>query len=361
MMELKTILQNAIMLNFVVVFFVMLLGICGIIICFIRKKRKTNNIIDKFLCIISSLFIVFSVGTLIYVNVSGFKEKRIIENTNINYNAKELLCISGSWEATYYGVDTKNIVYERRGEALINIFYYNYFNDGDLLYEDLVAQYENFTKGKFESTYSDFKKFVDYTGPKMLSIDSGENPKELISVLDFREACMEYLPEDFWDDNQFTDEKIYEVCNAVIENRASVLSTNVAKDFNKEIDENNFYHLLEDEFSHEIQCLDTGEQVIDLDGVKYYLREEKVNYITGETRLCIYKIELDKFSYFLFGYLGWSKEKNIEYIGYSDAFTEKGFTVTVDTEDEYVYEMSCIKLTYKYENDECISIILELK
>ncbi len=362
-MYIMTFLENVVMLGFVVVIFVMGLGICGILICFIRRKHRINNAKDKILCIVSAIMLVLSAGTLIYANVTRFKDKKITENFNINYEAQKLLCISGSWEATYYGVDIKDVTYEHRGEALINIFYYNYFNEDDLLYEDLVAQYENFTNGKIESTYSDLKKFVDYTGPKMISIDSNKHPVELISVLDFREACMEYLPEDSWKDDQFTDEKIYEVCNAVIENRESVLSRNVANDFNKEIDENNFYHLLENQFSQEVKCLDNGEQIINREGVKYYLREEKLDYITGETQFCIYKIELDKFSpnYFLYGYLGWSKEKNIEYIGYSKAFIDKGFEVTVDTEDEYVYEMSCMKLTYKYENNECIGIVLELK
>ncbi len=252
----------------------------------------------------------------------------------------------------------------------IYLYFYNYYYDDDLTYEEILKQYENFCQDKRKSTYEDFVKLTDVMYDEKHQFYTITSNRVYAPY--FVTACEAHMPEDYNDNPEWTDEKVDDVCNKVMESIDQVYLRYMSEDFINHIigeffmrDDAKCYDFFTTDFSEgEVYELESGEKVVEYRGTVHYLKEGYLNYVTKEKVWYVYKIQIDENSEqkFLYGSIGQDKEYNKKGFDKGDysVFRKYDFPIVSETENQIVREMDGMRLIQEYEDGLCVKISLEI-
>ncbi len=280
----------------------------------------------------------------------------------VNGQIEDWLEIDGTSQVYYDRVERDSTVYNNRATALINVYFYNYYYDNDITYEELIRQYENFCAGKSKKTYKDMWDFAlvmweEYYNTYNITPDR-------IHAGKFTFKCEEYLPDDYCSNPEWTDERIYEICDMVMANMDDLYISYLVRDLYRSFNYDGV-RLLDRNFdNYEIKELDTGEKVIEVDGALCYLKEGVFNYQTQEPELYVYKIVQtgESEDVFIFGKIGLNKEEILVYYAWNrySFFGTYDFPIVSETENQVVRECDGLRQTVDYEDGLSVRITLEV-
>ncbi len=107
---------------------------------------------------------------------------------------------------TYIGIEEGSQV-----SANIYIYYYNFYYNDDVTYEELIKQYEEFSAGKDRDAYNDL---ILFTGSLRGEYDESDTRYRADH---FHSKCQDFIAENYQENTELTDEQIFQVCSIVME------------------------------------------------------------------------------------------------------------------------------------------------
>ncbi len=300
-----------------------------------------------------------------------YKDNRLKQMVHLNYIMTETLGISGDCEVQYNEVKWDDNKEVNRRKALINIYYYNYYNDENFTYDMLIEQYEDFCSGSLGLSYSDLEKYAEFIYDKEY-IKYGELTSDNFSVDVFRDWCFRYIPKD----EEWSEQQIIEVCETVMEHKEIVYKYNLATGIDDSVICFAFdypFYLTEEDFeyysyipvaSYNYDELENREKIIKCGEVEYYLKERVANMMTGEKGVYIYKVKImgedDEVCILSGGKFGSPMDEQAERLEQRFVVNDWNFELEIDTSNQKIYSRDSMRITLDGEDGVCTCITVEM-
>ncbi len=300
-----------------------------------------------------------------------YKENRLEKMEHLNWIMTYTLGVSGDYEVYYNKVKWDDNQQINEVKAIINIYYYNYFNNEDFEYGELVDQYEKFCSGSLWG-YEDLEEYAEFVYEREY-IKCSELSPDNFSVKMFRDWCLRNIPQN----KDLTEEQIIEVCDAVMNHKDIVYKSDIVMSLDGIVIQFNHkypFYLTEEDAkyyfpvaftdSYEYEELDNGEKVIKQGDIVYYLKDRVANMVTEEQGLYIYKVEINGNDEKVYAYsgtkIGDSMEDTIEGLEERFFVSQWDFVLESDTDNKKVYLRDGIKITVNGADGICTGIIVEM-
>ncbi len=357
-----------IMVNmFGIVFLILLLLVVVGVISFAVNCEKNPDgdlkikIIPLICVALPIICAIFVIGNNMF---KEYKEDRYDETWDMHFYTEKYLNVKGECKVYYNKVDRKSTEYGERAETLVYIYYYNFYNDNEVTYDELIKQYEYFCQGKRKSKYEDLTKYINF----MKTANNITPTVENIPLGRFWFFCGGYMGYDFDNTEKWTDEKVYEICDLVMKNRERIYPRIMADDFFDEMYERHarsgYPYLYEFNFNENAEIVEVdGEKILkEKSGAILYLKDCVLDYMTEEELSCVYKIEINEDSErdYLFGSIGENQKKNKKEMMSYRAYSDYNVRITLETDDQVIFESDHMRWVFDYVGKDCAKITVEI-
>ena len=321
-----------------------------------------KKIILSFLCILFIIIIVFLVN-------AGIKKKRFEENLEYYHAVVRSLYYYPhtnveDLEKNTIGYDEDGLIAPFRTKMILH--YYNYYNDMDVSYDELIDEFKAYCYNERKSKYKILLDYAEYYENNYI-IYSEERSVDRIGIKSYLDMIKEYMFDKHAEDEGFdlsklSDEEIEYVCVNALKNKEKLY---LATEYNDNIRSFDLsYDLFYDDFEEEQLSTDeNGEKYYKVsDSEIYYLKYGNIDLVTDEDVWYVYKVKLsgnsDKSVFF--SEIGDTTDSiKSEPILHSDY--DEPIELVSETPDEIVCAVGPFYATYSMKDGKCDEILLEIK
>lgn len=293
------------------------------------------------------------------VNEHRLEEQDTIKKReSLNYNFNYWLFMQGEFGVEMNDIKMSNVTYNPVA-AEMAIFYYNYYNNDEITYEELMDEYDNFRL--HNQDYDNLEKYMLYMEQHHYEKTKKENDTYFVSYDVFKDTCNVYL-----DMDSATVEDVEYVCQKVVDEieelyiRASIIDIKpVLLDLSIECEI--FGAIYQDEELSEID--NKGKIVLEDGAVELELTKSQWIWIDDYEKWLVTGIKIQEPCHeSIFGATVGSKREDVE--ARINTAEEYGYKLKIDTNTNMVFSKDdLINICFEFDSDGlcseiCIKVIL---